>query len=251
MSSIATVTAGLAGSDLSRAEINRANAQHSTGPRTEEGKAVSSRNAITHGLFSQHDYVPAGREPEYQNVVSSLTAELAGATAAEQVLVSEIVSAAWKLRRCAEAEAALSEHFPEEFLITEDPVAVRRQNSIDRARSRAHGIYTRSLAELRRLQTNRLAQTAGDSPIGLADPNRIQNAANSRLRHIHLEDRKETFDMLRVADYIPGAPASPALASFCTPPVPMPKAPRNAPCPCGSGLKFKRFCINKPNRKAA
>ncbi len=32
-----------------RAEINRANAQKSTGPKTEEGKAKSSRNAIKHG----------------------------------------------------------------------------------------------------------------------------------------------------------------------------------------------------------
>ena len=31
-------------------ERNRSNAQHSTGPRTEEGKAASSQNARKHGL---------------------------------------------------------------------------------------------------------------------------------------------------------------------------------------------------------
>ena len=38
----------------SQAQIaaNRANAQLSTGPRTEEGKAASSRNAYRHGLFA-------------------------------------------------------------------------------------------------------------------------------------------------------------------------------------------------------
>jgi hypothetical protein len=33
-----------------RAEINRMNAQHSTGPRTEAGKQQSSLNAVSHGL---------------------------------------------------------------------------------------------------------------------------------------------------------------------------------------------------------
>ena len=33
---------------------NRANARHSTGPRTAAGKAAGSRNAVTHGLRSSH-----------------------------------------------------------------------------------------------------------------------------------------------------------------------------------------------------
>lgn len=33
-----------------RAEINRANAQHSTGPKTEAGKKQSSLNALRQGL---------------------------------------------------------------------------------------------------------------------------------------------------------------------------------------------------------
>ena len=32
-------------------EANRRNAQHSTGPKTDEGKARSSQNSITHGIF--------------------------------------------------------------------------------------------------------------------------------------------------------------------------------------------------------
>ena len=32
-------------------EANRRNSQLSTGPKTDEGKAKSSRNSITHGVF--------------------------------------------------------------------------------------------------------------------------------------------------------------------------------------------------------
>ena len=42
---------------LSEAQLaaNRANAQKSTGPRTEEGKAASSQNAVKHGLYAYTD----------------------------------------------------------------------------------------------------------------------------------------------------------------------------------------------------
>src|SRR5579864_3161863 len=42
-----------------RAAINRANAQHSTGPRTPEGKAPSSQNALGHGLTSRIALLPS------------------------------------------------------------------------------------------------------------------------------------------------------------------------------------------------
>jgi hypothetical protein len=35
---------------LLQIEANRRNALHSTGPRTEAGRAVASRNALKHGL---------------------------------------------------------------------------------------------------------------------------------------------------------------------------------------------------------
>ena len=48
-------------------EANRRNAQHSTGPRTEAGKANSSRNATKFGLFSTNNCVLPGEEEFYDH----------------------------------------------------------------------------------------------------------------------------------------------------------------------------------------
>ena len=39
-------------------EANRRNAQYSTGPKTEEGKSVSSMNALKHGLTAKTTLLP-------------------------------------------------------------------------------------------------------------------------------------------------------------------------------------------------
>ena len=40
-------------------QANRANAKHSTGPRTEAGKAVARRNALKHGILSRSLNLPS------------------------------------------------------------------------------------------------------------------------------------------------------------------------------------------------
>ncbi len=45
-------------SSPNRTEINRANSQHSTGPKTQAGKARTSLNALRHGLTSQLMVMP-------------------------------------------------------------------------------------------------------------------------------------------------------------------------------------------------
>ena len=60
----------------------------------------------------------------------------------EKIQVAEIVTAAWRLRRCGLLEEALDSAV--------DPERV--QKSIDRARIQAHGLQLRATAELRRLR---------------------------------------------------------------------------------------------------
>lgn len=55
-------------------EANRQNAQHSNGPKTPEGKAKSSRNAVSHGIFVNQFL--SGAAPESVEEIVALAAGL-------------------------------------------------------------------------------------------------------------------------------------------------------------------------------
>ena len=85
---------------------NRANAQKSTGPKTAEGKARSSMNAITHGLSAQHAVLSNEDAEAYKAVVQGWIDDLQPADTAETALVERAAIADWRLKRCVRAEHA-------------------------------------------------------------------------------------------------------------------------------------------------
>jgi hypothetical protein len=88
-------------------EANRRNAQHSTGPKTAEGKAASSRNALRHGLTARQLILFDETEEDFANFHDELRAAHAPADAAEAALVERIAIAHWRLRRVWRAEAGV------------------------------------------------------------------------------------------------------------------------------------------------
>ncbi len=80
---------------------NRANAKKSTGPRTPLGKLRSSRNAVKHGLLSDHVVITAGVErPEhFRKLLRDLKAEFDPKTTIERALVERVATCFWRLRR--------------------------------------------------------------------------------------------------------------------------------------------------------
>ena len=150
-------------STTKQTEANRRNAQASTGPRTEAGKAASSQNACKLHLFSTRNFVLPHEESEYNELTTALWDRLNPQDALEGAYAIEILRATWRLRRCANVEADLVE---KAFTISEkrqeDPADATLyaslneiQASVDRARTQALGILNRATAELRRLQTER------------------------------------------------------------------------------------------------
>jgi hypothetical protein len=90
-----------------RIETNRANAQHSTGPKTAAGKKISSLNALRHGLTGQLIVMPTEDLVAYQSHLKSFTDEYRPSGATEANLVQALADTSWRLNRVAALETNL------------------------------------------------------------------------------------------------------------------------------------------------
>ena len=102
-----------------RAEINRRNAQKSTGPRTPEGKNRSRFNAVKHGMTAKTLVLP-GEDPDaLQERLDSWIGNLQPQNEVEQFLVEQAVQSSWKLDRADRAEVARLSHIIETLPVLE------------------------------------------------------------------------------------------------------------------------------------
>ena len=86
---------------------NRENAQHSTGPRTGEGKAKSSLNAVKTGLTGRTVLLPGDDVEAYQRHIASVEAQYSPVTDAERLLVQSVADAEWRIARIPSLEAGI------------------------------------------------------------------------------------------------------------------------------------------------
>ena len=132
---------------------NKSNAAFSTGPRTESGKARSSKNALTLGLFTLNDFVRDDETEYYTKICTSFRTELSPEGTVEEFLATELISSTWRLRRCRMVEEDLADITTLDPM--QDPETQKQQKSVDRARAQSHSIFHRCIAALRRVQTER------------------------------------------------------------------------------------------------
>jgi hypothetical protein len=111
MSSQAAGAPGTALPSLSaRAEASRRNGAKSRGPKTPEGKARSSQNALKHGLRAQKLVVLRHEDAAgYEAHEKALLAELAPEGALQTLLARRVAAAAWRLERADRMEAEVFE----------------------------------------------------------------------------------------------------------------------------------------------
>ena len=87
-------------------DASRTNGSKSQGPTTPEGKAISSRNGVTHGLCGR-DVVLGNENPElWQAVRNAFTNHWQPANEMEVLMVDELAATHWKLMRAESIETA-------------------------------------------------------------------------------------------------------------------------------------------------
>jgi hypothetical protein len=78
---------------------NRLNALKSTGPRTNEGKAVASLNSVKHGLLAERDVITSESQTDFDLYRQQLLDELNPLSPMESILAERIVTLSWRLKR--------------------------------------------------------------------------------------------------------------------------------------------------------
>jgi hypothetical protein len=209
---------------------NRANAKASTGPKSPEGKEKSSANSTKFGLFSLDNCVHPHEEEAYNHFCDALWQDLAPSGPVQEVTAAEFVRNAWRLRRCATAEQRVGgratyvqrdfnkksglDKLPGDPMIYDETRPI--QVSIDRARVQAQGGMRRAKADFDKLQVT----APKPQPVVEVQSQAAAAPAQNEPNFATPPDTKRTQSA----------------------PLIIPRNPRNQPCPCGSGIKFKRCC---------
>lgn len=167
---------------------NTANARHSTGPRTPEGKTRSAQNARKHGLTAREVVIAPGEQEDFEELLADYQAEIHPQGVLQQTLFNELVAAAWNLRRIARLEAELCAGASYHDLLANDEL----QNKLDRLarhHTRIERTFHRSLKELKALQTNVVLEASLPSELRQnAPPLAAANEITKRTQYLEQHD---------------------------------------------------------------
>jgi hypothetical protein len=142
----------------------------STGPRTEAGKAASSRNAVKHNLCSKR--LTGSDLEEFNAIRARLEDEWESQTETECLLLDQMALGQWRMDRALSLEmnAFDEEHVDQQLLA----LALRYRTTAERS-------FYKALAELQRLRSNMRKDTLRQQKIDEQDREAAATAALDRL----------------------------------------------------------------------
>ncbi len=158
---------------MSRAEAARINGAKSRGPKTEAGKAVSSQNALHHGITAAQIVIRGEDPAEFEELLADLVTTYGPATPVEHDLIAEMAAARWRLRRLPRMERAIFEstyhrvqNEPEAAGLTPDLIEMRVwaevTNCPEMKQIHRHETRLRRAWEKARLELETLIATRGE-----------------------------------------------------------------------------------------
>jgi hypothetical protein len=142
---------------LQQIEANRRNSLNSTGPRTPEGKAAASLNALRHGLRARTVVLPGESRVEFQQLCDDLEAEWQPQSRTEQFYLEQMTVSQWKLTRMEVGEMDIFG----QAASAKDQICLL--DRLWQAQCRIERSYARAQRELERLQKTR-REPAEDHP---------------------------------------------------------------------------------------
>ena len=89
---------------------NRRNAQKSTGPRTPQGRAASSLNALKHGLTARHLVLRTETQRDFDVTLRAFQADLQPLGPTETALFHQLVAAHWRLVRARQVQTEILDY---------------------------------------------------------------------------------------------------------------------------------------------
>ncbi len=165
-----------------RITANRKNAQHSTGPITEEGKATASRNSFRHGLTACAMTMLHGEiAQDYMDFGNGLRAEHNPTTITEDALVTKMIESLWLSARAVKLQQSL--FLLPKFRRQDLDLYMRYQTMHDRA-------FTRAVADLLKLR-----QAAHAQQTGSVSQTQKQELHIAKVRHLNTRTEATELDM--------------------------------------------------------
>jgi len=128
---------------------NRENSKLSTGPRTPEGKTMSSANACTHGFSAADPVLPTEDRNQFNALLEQYKSDWTPVTAHDEFLVTQMTGAVWKLGRLERMETDMFAALDDPTTAFTDKETAAAFARIERYRAALERTYHRCLRELR------------------------------------------------------------------------------------------------------
>ncbi len=170
---------------------NKANAQHSTGPKTEDGKANSCLNNFRHGFAGSFSVLTWETQALFDILYRGLQEEHRPSTVTEEILVEQMAQSVWLSKRAVfMQDLTISAKIPACQEQKELALYLRYQTTHDRA-------FHKCLNELLKLRAEKRKQE-----IGFESQERKRNEEarkrNEEVRKQAAENRKQDTHKTRV-----------------------------------------------------